>query len=141
MTVQDGDPAKKKTILVVDDERGMREVLKRILEDENHQVLLAEDGESALNLIRELRPDMVLLDVMLPGISGLAVCHEVRKNPVLSDIPILMLTGQDDPMTQKKGKGLGADDYLAKPFQVDELLARVAALFKRFEAGNVDGGG
>ncbi|GIU95247.1 MAG: DNA-binding response regulator [Gaiellaceae bacterium] len=120
-------------ILVVDDERAVRESLRRALELEGYRVELAVDGEQALARLRqEALPDLVVLDVLLPGVDGLEVCRRLRADGV--GVPILMLTARAEVDSRVAGLDAGADDYLPKPFALQELLARVRALLRR--AGN-----
>jgi len=116
-------------ILVVEDEKGMAQVLRRGLEEESHVVSLAHDGVSALSLAQNMPFDMVLLDVMLPGIDGLQVARQLRH--ARENIPILMLTARDSVPDVVKGLDSGADDYLTKPFSFAVLLARIRALERR----------
>ena len=117
-----------KKILVVDDEPTLVATLKYNLERDGFQVITAEDGESALNLARSHRPDLVLLDLMLPGLDGFQVCRILRRE---MQAPILMLTAKGDEIDKVVGLELGADDYVTKPFSMRELLARVRALLRR----------
>ena len=120
-------------ILIVDDERAVRESLRRALELEGYGVELAEDGESALErLRREPPPDAVILDVLMPGIDGLEVCRRLRADR--HGVPVLMLTARAEVDSRVEGLDAGADDYLPKPFALAELLARLRALLRR--AGN-----
>ncbi|MBI4249073.1 MAG: response regulator [Elusimicrobia bacterium] len=121
--------AKAKTILVVDDERVIREMLRRTLEAEGYAVTVAADGEEALESIRGQRPDMILLDLVLPKKNGWEVCLEVRRRWASLKIPIIILTGTS--LEQARQSKIGADDYLSKPFQSEELKTRVAALFQK----------
>jgi DNA-binding response OmpR family regulator len=116
-------------ILVVEDQKGMAQVLRRGLEEDNHAVSLAYDGLSALSLAQDSQFDLVLLDVMLPGISGIQVARRFRE--LQQDIPILMLTACDSVPDIVKGLDSGADDYLTKPFSFAVLLARIRALERR----------
>ena len=116
-------------ILVVEDEKGMAQVLRRGLEEDNHAVSLAHDGLSALSLAQDAQFDLVLLDVMLPGINGLQVARRFRE--LQQDIPILMLTARDAVPDIVKGLDSGADDYVTKPFSFAVLLARIRALERR----------
>jgi DNA-binding response OmpR family regulator len=116
-------------ILVAEDEKGMSQVLKRGLEEENHAVSLAMDGPAALRLAESNQFDMILLDVMLPGISGVEVARQLRHNR--QETPILMLTARDTVPDIVKGLDAGADDYLTKPFSFAVLLARIRALERR----------
>ena len=127
----------KKTILVVEDELGIRELLKFILEKAGYRVLVADDGLKAVICIQEKSPDMILLDVMLPGIDGIEVCRQVRSDPEVAHIPILMLTAKDTPASLETGLKQGADDYMIKPFEPEKVKSRVAALFKRCSRGRL----
>ncbi|MDQ3815069.1 MAG: response regulator transcription factor [Armatimonadota bacterium] len=119
-------------ILVVDDERMLVETIAYNLEKEGFEVVTAFDGESALAQAREAKPQLVVLDLMLPKISGWEVCHALRRDPRYRlDAPILMLTARGDEADKVTGLGLGADDYLVKPFGMRELVARVRALLRR----------
>ena len=120
-------------ILVVDDDASVLSGLRRALALEGYDVLAVEDGERALEVATQARPDLVVLDVMLPGIDGLATCEHLRRG---SAMPILMLSAKDTVPDRVAGLRVGADDYLVKPFAVDELTARVHALLRR--AGNLE---
>ena len=124
---------KKRAILVVEDEEAIREVLRRALQGEGYHVICAADGKEALALIQENRPEMILLDLMLPEMDGTEVCRRVREDPVLGTIPIMMITGKDTFGDLEQGLALGADDYVVKPFDIREIKLRVAALFRRHE--------
>ena len=115
-------------ILVVEDDRRIRDLLRRGLIFEGYTVDTAEDGESGLRHAREKLPDAVILDLMLPGIDGIEVCRRLRS---VSNVPILMLTARDGVPDRIAGLDAGADDYMVKPFAFDELLARLRALFRR----------
>jgi DNA-binding response OmpR family regulator len=116
-------------ILVVEDELPMRKALEDVLAGEDYRVLTAADGESGLQRALEEKPDLILLDIMMPKLDGYAVCAELRRlsNPV----PILMLTAKGQVEDRVTGLDAGADDYLVKPFSTEELLARVRALLRR----------
>jgi two-component system, OmpR family, response regulator len=116
-------------ILVVEDEVQMSQLLVRGLREESHEVMVAYDGPSALQLTENVGFDLVLLDVMLPGVSGLEVARQLRRRP--EQVPVLMLTARDALPDIVKGLDAGADDYLTKPFSFAELLARVRALGRR----------
>ncbi len=120
-----------RTILVVDDEKTLREALADGLETEGYQVLQAADGREAVDVFRRRHPDLILLDLMLPEISGTEVCRIIRAE---SGVPILMLTAKSAEVDKVVGLELGADDYVTKPFSFRELLARVRALLRRSEA-------
>ena len=115
-------------ILVVDDEQSIVDVLTYNLSKAGHQPIVARDGETALRLARAERPDLVILDLMLPGIDGLDVCREIRKD---GDLPIIILTAKDEEIDRVVGLELGADDYVVKPFSVRELMARVKSVLRR----------
>jgi two-component system response regulator MprA len=118
----------KERILVVEDDRRIRDMLKRGLIFEDYDVEVAENGEEALRIARDKMPDAVILDLMLPGIDGLEVCRRLRQ---VSNVPIVMLTARDAVADRVTGLDAGADDYIVKPFAFDELLARLRALFRR----------
>jgi len=122
-----------KIILVVDDEKDIVELVAYNLEREGYQIAKAYDGHQALRYIRENQPDLVILDLMLPGISGLEICRLIRKKPETEGLPIIMLTAKSDSVDKIMGLEIGADDYLTKPFNVRELLARVRAVLRRWE--------
>jgi two-component system response regulator MprA len=119
-------------ILAVDDDSEILDVLSRGLTFEGYEVDTAEEGSSAINLFKERAPDLVLLDVMMPGMDGLEVCREMRK---VRDTPILMLTAKDAISDRVSGLDSGADDYIVKPFELEELLARIRAHLRRTMVG------
>ena len=116
-------------ILVIEDELPMRTALKDCLEAEGYRVLTAAEGQTGLQRALEERPDLVLLDIMMPRLDGYAVCAELRR--LANPVPVLMLTAKGQIEDRVKGLDAGADDYLVKPFSTDELLARVRALLRR----------
>jgi two-component system response regulator MprA len=116
-------------VLVVDDEPAVRESLERALVAEGYAVLLAIDGEEALAAVERDRPDLVLLDVLMPALDGVAACRRLRAAG--NRVPVLMLTARDGVGDRVAGLDAGADDYLVKPFALDELLARIRALLRR----------
>jgi DNA-binding response OmpR family regulator len=118
------------TILVVEDEYELAGLVRRQLEGEGHQALVAHDGPTALMLADQARPDLVILDWMLPGLDGLTVCRRLRERSI---VPILMLTARAEEADRVLGLEVGADDYLTKPFSLRELLARVRAILRRAE--------
>lgn len=118
-------------ILVVDDDEKITSLLRRSLTFEGYDVLTAQDGRAGLQTMLETEPDLVVLDVMMPNLDGWEVCERIRKSG--SKVPILMLTAKDEVKDRVKGLDLGADDYLVKPFALEELLARVRALLRRTE--------
>ena len=122
-------------ILVVDDEPSIVDVLTYNLTKAGHQPIVARDGEQALKFARAERPDLVILDLMLPGIDGLEVCRALRKD---GDLPIIMLTAKDEEVDRVVGLELGADDYIVKPFSTRELMARVKAVLRRAQPKPAD---
>jgi DNA-binding response OmpR family regulator len=121
-----------KKILVVEDDPGIQLSLKDEFESEGYQVLASNDGENGLKMIMEKKPDLVILDIMLPGLDGYEVCKRLRKEG--NNTPIIMLTVKDKEIDKVLGLEFGADDYVTKPFSLRELLARVKSIFRRIEA-------
>jgi two-component system response regulator MprA len=122
------DAKMKERILIIEDDEAILKLLRRGLVYEGYQVDTAVDGETGLNSAHEQRPDLIILDWMLPGMDGLEVCRRLRAS---GSIPILMLTAKDTIQDRVQGLDAGADDYLVKPFELDELLARIRALLRR----------
>lgn len=120
-------------ILVVDDEQKIRETVASFLEDQGYQTVLAEDGKSALEIYKSKNPDLILLDLMLPQLSGIEVCKEIRK---FSQVPIIMLTAKSDEVDKLIGLELGADDYITKPFSLREIEARIKAILRRVKGNS-----
>ena len=119
------------SILVIEDEEPLQVLLRYNLESEGYKVRHSAQGEDALYLINEEKPDLILLDWMLPGISGIEVCRLIRAKPEARDIPIIMLTARSEEAERVRGLATGADDYLVKPFSVPELLARIKTILRR----------
>lgn len=119
------------SILIVDDEIAIRELLKFNLENEGFKVTSAADGEEALALLNDKKFDLVILDVMLPGINGMEVCRRMRSDSSLEAIPVIMLTARGEEIDKVLGLELGADDYITKPFGVRELIARIKVRLRR----------
>ena len=117
-------------VLIAEDERDLNHLLRKHLEDEGHLVFQAFDGETALEIVQRDRPDLIVLDWMLPRLDGLEVARRVRRQTI---IPILMLTARSEEVDRVLGLEVGADDYVTKPFSIRELLARVRAIFRRIE--------
>lgn len=115
-------------ILVVDDDKNICELLRLYLEKEGYNVILSHDGEEAIVKFNALNPDMILLDIMLPGLDGWQVCREIRKK---SNVPIIMLTAKGETFDKVLGLELGADDYVVKPFDTKEVIARIKAVLRR----------
>ncbi len=124
-----------KTILVVEDDATLLDLLRYNLSKEGYEVFTARDGQSALATAREQKPDMLVLDIMLPELDGLEVCRILRKE---TSVPILMLTAKADEIDKVVGLEVGADDYVSKPFSLRELLARVKAMLRRAELSRED---
>jgi DNA-binding response OmpR family regulator len=118
-------------ILIIEDEASMRTALADLLTAEGHRVLSAVDGESGLRRALDEKPDLILLDVMMPKLDGFALCAELRRLSIA--VPVLMLTAKGQIDDRVAGLDAGADDYLVKPFSTEELLARVRALLRRFQ--------
>jgi DNA-binding response OmpR family regulator len=118
-------------ILVVDDDRNINELLRLYLEKENFEVNQAYDGNEAVQKFKEFSPDLVLLDIMLPGIDGWQVCREIRKT---SDKPVIMVTAKGETFDKVLGLELGADDYVVKPFDTKEVVARIKAVLRRYSS-------
>jgi two-component system, OmpR family, response regulator MprA len=130
-------------LLVVDDEMAITNVIRLGMEHAGFAVNCAAEGYHALDMAQRLKPDLVILDVMLPDLDGFEVCRRLRENQATSNVPILMLTAKDDVKDRVQGLDLGADDYVTKPFDLAELVARVRALLRRqrriVEAGGPGG--
>ena len=126
------------TVLVVDDETDILELVAFNLERQQFKVLTADNGISAVQMAREKLPDMIVLDLMLPGMDGFSVYKELRNDPRTSSIPVLMLTAKGEVNDRIAGLELGADDYVTKPFSPKELMLRVRALLKRTRKVTVD---
>ena len=123
-----------KKILVVDDEKDIVDLITYNLEKEGFTTMSAYDGDNALEMVTSKKPDLVVLDLMLPGIRGLEVCKFIRRNRETEAVPIIMLTAKGDHVDRIIGFEVGADDYLTKPFNVRELIARVRAVLRRAES-------
>lgn len=124
------------TVLVVDDEPNIQELARMYLEKEGYRVELAGTGKEALARLDQVKPSLIVLDIMLPDIDGFEVCREVRKR---GETPVLMLTARKDDIDKILGLEMGADDYLTKPFNPRELVARIKAVLRRYSAGNKPG--
>ena len=124
---------KREKILVVEDEADLREVLSYNLTREGYRVVTAEGGSEGLRKARKEVPHLVLLDLMLPDVDGLEVCRRLKKDPVTSSLPIIMVTAKGEESDVVLGLGVGADDYVTKPFRMREVVARIRALLRRVE--------
>lgn len=118
-------------ILIVDDEEHIRELIKFNLENNGYKTICADNGLDALKIAKEEKPQLVLLDVMLPAMDGYDVCKEIRKDNAISSTPIIMITAKGEEFDKVLGLELGSDDYITKPFSIRELLARVKAILRR----------
>jgi two-component system phosphate regulon response regulator PhoB len=130
----------KASVLVIDDEEDIRELIRYNLLKEGYRVECAVSGEEALEILQSFRPDMIILDLMLPGIDGLEVCRRLKADSELGKIPIIMVTALGDEPDVVSGLELGADDYVSKPFSPKVLLARVKSVFRRGRGSPVDDG-
>ncbi len=115
-------------VLVVDDDKNICELLRLYLEKEGYNAIISHDGEEAVVKFNALKPDIILLDVMLPGLDGWQVCREIRKK---SNVPIIMITAKGETFDKVLGLELGADDYVVKPFDTKEVIARIKAVYRR----------
>lgn len=125
-------------ILIVDDEEHIIELIKFNLENSGYETLTATNGIDALRIIREESPRLILLDIMLPGMDGYDICKEIRKDSVIANIPVIMITAKGEEVDKILGLELGADDYITKPFSIRELIARVKALIRRTSSSMTD---
>ena len=121
-----------KTILIIEDEEAIQSVVKAFLEDEGYNIVLASDGSEGMEKFHEHRPDLILLDLMLPKMNGFSVCEAIRKE---SQVPIIMLTALDDEDSQMKGFDALADDYITKPFSMPVVMKHIEAVLRRAEQG------
>nr|HML48111.1 response regulator [Clostridia bacterium] len=123
----------KNRILLVDDDPNILQLLQLYLDKEGFSVETAMRGDKALEMFRTNPPNLILLDIMLPGMDGWQVCREIRKT---SNIPVIMVTAKDETFDKVLGLELGADDYIAKPFEPKELVARIKAVIRRYQAAD-----
>ena len=124
--------AMESTILIVEDEEAIVTMLRYNLEKEGYRVYTTDDGEEALTMVKEHRPDVIVLDWMLPSMSGIEVCESIRRNNETKGIPVIMLSARGEEGDRIQGLDAGADDYMVKPFSPSELNARIRAIFRRF---------
>jgi two-component system phosphate regulon response regulator PhoB len=128
----------KPHILLVEDETALVELLRYNLEKEGFRVSAASDGEEGLSLIAEARPDLLILDWMLPHVSGIEICRQLRRKPETRDLPVIMVTARGEEADRVRGLEVGADDYITKPFSPNELIARVRAVLRRTRPSAAD---
>jgi DNA-binding response OmpR family regulator len=131
----------KPKILVIEDEPDILEVIQYNLEREGHKVIACRNGELGLSRIRTDNPDLVILDLMLPGMDGVEVCRQVKADPVTRAIPVIMVTAKGEESDVVLGLGIGADDYISKPFSPRELVARVKVVLRRGAVRDQNGSG
>lgn len=134
----DPETTSRAHILVVDDEPQVLHSIELVLEDSGYTVSMASSGQEALDFIAHQRPDLIVLDIIMPEMNGIEVCRRVRADPFVAKLPILFLTAKGRPADVAQGLDAGGDDYLIKPFQVIELPARVRALLRRSSGGPLD---
>jgi two-component system phosphate regulon response regulator PhoB len=127
------------TVLLVEDESDVVDLLRYHLRKAGFKVLVENSGSAGLEAVRQNMPDAVVLDIMLPGMTGLEVCRTMKSDPVLASVPVLMLTAKSDVKDRVKGLELGAEDYVTKPFSPKEVVLRVQALLKRLRSGSAVG--
>lgn len=120
----------QKKILIADDNENIKDALSYLLEDEGYEILLAKDGEDALQKVREFRPHMLLLDIMMPRINGYEVCRAIKNDPEMKNIYVIMLTARGQAIEQERGKEVGADEYIIKPFNPIEILSKIKNILK-----------
>lgn len=123
----------KQTILVVDDEQDLLDLIEYNLRQEGYDVLKAENGKDGIQMAKEHMPDLVLLDIMMPQMDGIEVCDRMREDSTLSHIPIIFLTARSDEKTEIEGLNKGADDFITKPISTTKLVSRIKAVLRRFE--------
>lgn len=124
-----------KHIFVVDDEQNIRDLVRKYLEKENYKITMFADGGNLVSEINRLKPDLLVLDIMMPGSDGLELCREIRKH---NELPIIFVSARDEEVDRILGLELGADDYLSKPFSPRELVVRIKNIFRRLEKGGQD---
>ena len=130
----------QKTILVIEDDDIVAQTIEHCLRRENFRVILGQSGGEGLQLARRHQPNLVVLDIIMPGMDGLAVCRQMRQDAVIADTPVLMLTAKTSDEDKVRGFLAGADDYLSKPFNVDEFILRVRAILRRTESHHMGTG-
>lgn len=125
----------KQTILVVDDEQDLLDLIEYNLKKEGFGVLTSDSGEKGIEIARRKKPDLILLDIMMPGMDGIEVCRMIKSDPATQAIPVVFLTARGDEKSEITGLDLGADDYLFKPISTSKLLSRIKAILRRSQSG------
>ena len=123
----------KQTILIVDDEQDLIDLIEYNLKQQGFEVLTADNGNRGIQIARDEKPNLVLLDVMMPQMDGIEVCDRMREDPGLKNIPIIFLTARSDEKTEIEGLNKGADDYITKPISTSKLISRIKAVLRRFD--------
>ena len=123
----------KQTILIVDDEQDLLDLIEYNLKQQGFEVLTADNGNRGIQIARDEKPNLVLLDVMMPQMDGIEVCDRMREDPDLKNIPIIFLTARSDEKTEIEGLNKGADDYITKPISTSKLISRIKAVLRRFD--------
>jgi len=121
----------QKKILIADDNENIRDALTYLLEDEGYQLWLAKDGAETIQKVKEFRPDILFLDIMMPEINGYDVCRSIKSDPALKDTYVIMLTAKGQAAEQERGKEVGADEYIVKPFSPMEILTKIKNIFDK----------
>lgn len=121
----------QKKILIADDNENIREALTYLLEDEGYKLWLAKDGADTLRKVNEIHPDILFLDIMMPEINGYEVCRTIKSDPVLKKTYVIMLTAKGQVTEQERGKAVGADEYIVKPFSPMEILTRIKTILEK----------
>ena len=125
------------TILVIEDEEAQRLILQHNLEEAGYEVICAENGEIGWELIEDYRPDLIVLDWMMPNLSGIELCRQIKSSAKTKDTPVIMLSARSEEVDRIRGLEIGADDYISKPFSIKELLARIKGQLRRVRAAAV----
>jgi len=125
------NPMDQKKILIADDNENIREALTYLLEDEGYKLWLAKDGADTLRKVNEIHPDILFLDIMMPEINGYEVCRTIKSDPVLKKTYVIMLTAKGQVTEQERGKAVGADEYIVKPFSPMEILTRIKTILEK----------
>jgi len=120
------------TILIVDDEQDLLDMIEYNLKQQDYDVLTADNGQLGIQIARDTKPDLVLLDVMMPGMDGIEVCDRMKEDPALKQIPVIFLTARSDEKTEIEGLNKGADDYITKPISTSKLFSRIKAVLRRY---------